>query len=130
MVVRTCGVSIVQCDGEGEATCKAYRALAWICFVIYPVGVPCFFALVLHQNYDTLFDAACMNRGHLQGWQTPRDSAIAFAADRPAGRIVPETCWMPTLRQLRRLGSYIRFLAGKRLPCLMIVLALLCGLSD
>ena len=53
-----CQTNKLQCDGEGAATYKTFRVLAWLFFLVYPVGVPCFFALTLHFNYDHLFDVA------------------------------------------------------------------------
>ena len=55
--VCSCVVLACQCDGDGEATYKAFRALA--CFLVYPVGVPCFFFIVLHLDYAALFGMAC-----------------------------------------------------------------------
>ena len=58
-LVRSCVVLACQCDGDGEATYKAFRALAWFFFLVYPLGVPCFFFCVLHLDYAALFDVAC-----------------------------------------------------------------------
>ena len=53
------GRCVAQCDGEGEAKYKAFRALAWFFVLVYPIGVPCFFGYMLYVDYHRLFDLAC-----------------------------------------------------------------------
>ena len=38
-----------------------FRLLAYVFIVVYPLGVPCFFAYMLYSNYDELFDMAGVN---------------------------------------------------------------------
>ena len=49
-------ITVLQCDGDGKELYTTFRLLAYVFIILYPIGVPCFFAFVLYSNYNDLFD--------------------------------------------------------------------------